>query len=59
MAPAADADLEVKSISPFGKARATVEGAPLGKEELRLTDDYMRASLYLCLGMIYLRKTLF
>ena len=56
MAPEADADLETKSISPFGKARSTIEGTPLGKEELRLTDDYMRASLYLCLGMIYLKQ---
>ncbi|KAK5061188.1 hypothetical protein LTR84_007730 [Exophiala bonariae] len=56
MAPAADADVEVKSISPFGQARSTVEGTPLSKEELKLTDDYMRASLYLCLGMIYLKQ---
>lgn len=58
MAPSADADpqVEPKSISPFGKARSTVEGQPLSAEELRLTDDYMRASLYLCLGMLYLRE---
>jgi len=59
MAPATEANVEVKSISPFGKARSTVEGAPLSKEELRLTDDYMRASLYLCLGMIYLKANPF
>jgi xylulose-5-phosphate/fructose-6-phosphate phosphoketolase len=49
-------DEQVKSISPFGKARSTVEGTPLSDEELKLTDDYMRASLYLCLGMLYLKS---
>jgi xylulose-5-phosphate/fructose-6-phosphate phosphoketolase len=56
MATTADSDLTAKSISPFGKARSTVEGTPLSEEELRLTDDYMRASLYLCLGMLYLKS---
>ena len=55
MAPAVDADHAVESISPFGKARSTVKDTPLSEEELKLTDDYMRASLYLCLGMLYLR----
>ncbi|EJU05860.1 D-xylulose 5-phosphate/D-fructose 6-phosphate phosphoketolase [Dacryopinax primogenitus] len=45
-----------ESISSFGVARSTVQGEPLSKEELRLTDAYMRASLYLCLGMLYMRK---
>ncbi|EXJ73773.1 phosphoketolase 1 [Cladophialophora psammophila CBS 110553] len=49
-------DVSAESISPFGKARSTVKGEPLGSEELKLQDDYMRASLYLCLGMLYLRK---
>jgi xylulose-5-phosphate/fructose-6-phosphate phosphoketolase len=48
--------IAVKSISPYGLARATVEGAPLTPEELRKTDDYMKASLYLCLGMLYLKQ---
>jgi xylulose-5-phosphate/fructose-6-phosphate phosphoketolase len=43
------------SISAFGPARSTVEGAPLAPEELRDIDAYFRASLYMCLGMIYLR----
>ncbi|KIW89501.1 uncharacterized protein Z519_09657 [Cladophialophora bantiana CBS 173.52] len=49
-------DVSAESISPFGKARSTVKGEPLSSEELKLQDDYMRASLYLCLGMLYLRK---
>jgi xylulose-5-phosphate/fructose-6-phosphate phosphoketolase len=44
------------SLSPFGPARSTIPGTPLSPEELRKTDAYMRASLYLCLGMLYLRK---
>ncbi|WVR09261.1 hypothetical protein IAU60_006326 [Kwoniella sp. DSM 27419] len=43
-------------LSPFGTARSTVNGSPLSQEELRKTDAYMRASLYLCLGMLYLQK---
>ena len=42
-------------LSAFGKARATVQGSPLSAEEVRKFDAYWRASLYLCLGMIYLR----
>jgi len=44
------------SLSPWGTARSTVPGQPLSKEELRKTDAYMRASLYLCLGMLYLHQ---
>ena len=46
---------DTKSISPYGKARATVKDTPLSEDELRKTDAYFRASLYLCLGMLYLR----
>ena len=41
------------AISAYGAARSTVEGAPLSSEELRKIDAYWRASLYLCLGMLY------
>jgi xylulose-5-phosphate/fructose-6-phosphate phosphoketolase len=44
-----------ESISAYGPARATVEGTPLSSEELRQIDAYWQASLYLCLGMLYLR----
>ena len=44
-----------ESLSPFGPARSTVKDTPLTEDELRKTDAYMRASLYLCLGMLYLQ----
>ncbi len=43
------------AISAYGTARSTVEGSPLSPEELEQTDAYWRASLYLCLGMLYLK----
>ena len=44
-----------QSISAYGTARSTVEGAPLSAEELERIDAYWRASLYLSLGMLYLK----
>ena len=44
-----------KSISAFGPARATVAGAPLSAEDLRILHANWRASNYLALGMTYLR----
>ena len=43
------------TLSAYGKARSTVEGSPLDPAELRNIDAYWRASLYLCLGMLYLK----
>jgi len=43
------------SLSAYGKARSTVQGAPLNAEALRKTDAYWRACNYLSLGMIYLQ----
>ena len=43
------------AISAYGTARSTVQGAPLSSEELREIDEYWRASLFLCLGMLYLQ----
>ncbi|EAA30749.1 phosphoketolase [Neurospora crassa OR74A] len=48
-------ELEVESISPFGPARSTIKGEPLTKEEIDKFNDFFKASLYLSLGMIYLR----
>ena len=45
-----------ESISAYGAARSTVKGAPLSPEELNSIDAYWRASLYLCLGMLYLKE---
>ena len=44
------------AISAYGTARSTVKGAPLSSDELRKIDAYWRASLYLCLGMLYLKE---
>ncbi len=44
-----------ESISAYGPARATVKGTQLSLDELRKIDAYWQASLYLCLGMLYLR----
>ncbi|MGE4092785.1 MAG: phosphoketolase, partial [Candidatus Binatia bacterium] len=43
------------SISAYGPARSTITGTPLSPEEVRKIEAYWQASLYLCLGMLYLR----
>jgi xylulose-5-phosphate/fructose-6-phosphate phosphoketolase len=43
------------ALSAFGKARATVAGAPLAPEEVRQLDLFWRACNYLAAGMIYLQ----
>jgi xylulose-5-phosphate/fructose-6-phosphate phosphoketolase len=45
-----------ESLSAFGIARATASGSPLSKDEVDKYTKYFHASLYLCLGMIYLRE---
>ncbi|KAI2471589.1 D-xylulose 5-phosphate/D-fructose 6-phosphate phosphoketolase [Annulohypoxylon bovei var. microspora] len=47
---------EIDAIRPFGKARSTVKGEPLSKEEIEKYNDFFKASLYLSLGMIYLKE---
>jgi xylulose-5-phosphate/fructose-6-phosphate phosphoketolase len=44
------------SISAYGPARSTITGAPLSSEELEKIDAYWRASLYLCMGMLFLKE---
>src|SRR4051812_6946237 len=44
-----------QSISAYGMARSTVQGSPLEPAELQHMHAYWRASLYLSVGMIYLR----
>jgi len=46
------------AISAYDTARSTVEGAPLSSDALRKIDAYWRASLYLCMGMLYLKNNL-
>src|SRR5215218_2707260 len=53
-APSADGQTSA-SISAFGKARATIPGAPLSPDQLRKIDAFWRASNYLALGMTYLK----
>jgi len=47
---------QLLELSAFGKARSTVQGAPLSAEELRKTDAFWRACNYLVLGMLYLQE---
>lgn len=42
--------------SVFTKTRSTINETPLSKEELDKTDRYFCATLYLCLGMLYLKE---
>ena len=42
-------------ITAFGPARATIQNIVLGAEDIQRIDAYWRATLYLSLGMIYLR----
>jgi xylulose-5-phosphate/fructose-6-phosphate phosphoketolase len=44
------------AISAYGTARSTVKGTPLSRSELEKIDAYWRASLYLSMGMIYLKE---
>ncbi len=44
------------SLSTSGTARSTVTGNPLTTNEVSQINAYWRASLYLCLGMLYLRE---
>jgi xylulose-5-phosphate/fructose-6-phosphate phosphoketolase len=45
-----------EKLSAYGTARSTVKGSPLSSDELRKIDAYWRASLYLSLGMLYLKE---
>src|SRR6516225_8302491 len=45
-----------EKISAYGAARSTIKGTPLSPDELRKIDAYWRASLYLSLGMLYLKE---
>jgi len=49
-------DEKTSTISAYGPARSTINGTPLTSDELRKIDAYWRASLYLCLGMLYLKE---
>ncbi|MCP2502020.1 MAG: phosphoketolase family protein [Deltaproteobacteria bacterium] len=55
MATSTGKNIAVETISAYGPARSTIKGAPLSAEELEKIDAYWRASLYLCMGMMYLQ----
>jgi xylulose-5-phosphate/fructose-6-phosphate phosphoketolase len=42
--------------SPFTKTRSTIHEQPLSKDELVKMNKYFNATLYLCLGMLYLKE---
>lgn len=44
------------SISAYGTARSTITDTPLSKDEIEKIDRYFHASMYLCLGMLYLKQ---
>lgn len=41
--------------SAYSKTRSTVNEQPLGKDEVDKLTRYFHATLYLCLGMLYLK----
>jgi len=43
-------------LSAYGTTRSTVKGSPLSSDEVRKIDAYWRATLYLSLGMLYLKE---
>ena len=43
------------SISPYGKARSTITDQPLSEDEVDKINRYFHASMYLCIGMLYLK----
>lgn len=42
--------------SVYNKTRSTVSGEPLEKDELDKLTRYLNATMYLCLGMLYLKE---
>jgi len=48
-------DTDITSLSARGTARSTVTEQPLSTDEVDKINRYWHASLYLCLGMLYLK----
>jgi xylulose-5-phosphate/fructose-6-phosphate phosphoketolase len=51
-----EASRERQQLFAYGTARSTIKRTPPSADELRKIDAYWRASLYLCLGMLYLKE---
>ena len=49
-------DDEAKQWSVYTETRSTINENPLSADELDKTKRYMNATLYLCLGMLYLKE---
>ena len=49
-------DETTSAISAYGPARSTIKGTLLSPDELGKIDAYWRATLYLSLGMLYLKE---
>jgi xylulose-5-phosphate/fructose-6-phosphate phosphoketolase len=45
-------------LSANGTARLTIKGKPLSPDELLKIDAYWQASLYVCMGMLYVKASL-
>jgi xylulose-5-phosphate/fructose-6-phosphate phosphoketolase len=45
-----------QSLSAYGPARSTITGQPLNSEDVEKIDAYWRASLYLSMGMLFLKE---
>jgi len=56
MATAVTETTRSQAISAYGQARSTITGTPLSPDELEKIDAYWRASLYLSMGMLYLKE---
>ena len=56
MATAVTETTPSQAISAYGQARSTITGTPLSPDELEKIDAYWRASLYLSMGMLYLKE---
>ncbi len=53
--PMPPSDAATENLSAYGQARATITGHPLADDDVQRLERYWNASLYLCLGMIYLQ----
>ncbi|KAK4541963.1 hypothetical protein LTR36_007163 [Oleoguttula mirabilis] len=47
---------DVERWSPYSKTRSTIDEQPLSADEVDKLTRYWEASLYLCLGMLYLKE---
>ncbi|QIW97664.1 hypothetical protein AMS68_003182 [Peltaster fructicola] len=52
----ASLEAEQDKWSVYSKTRSTVDGQPLSKEEIDKLTRYFHATLYICLGMLYLKE---